>query len=125
VSPAEFVLTRLLDAGISVEVDGADLLLSPEESVTPELLAQVRASKPRLIAWLTWDEQAARDVLDTALDRIGHACTEVASFDADQRRADLEERINLAAQRRNMAAFLAALAEFEHHCLTAYRGPER
>jgi hypothetical protein len=87
--------------------------------VTPELLATVRAFKPRLIAWLSWDEQAARDALDVVLERLDRVCTDLEGFDRDQRRADLEEAINVAAHRRDRDAFGATLATYVEHCLKA------
>ena len=122
--PAELVLTRLWEAGISVEVDGTDLWLSPEERLTPELLAQVRAFKPALVRELTWDEQEADRHLDAALERIGQSCTSLEAFATDQCRVDLEEKINVAAQRRDREAFAGAVAEYERHCLgqVAVRG---
>lgn len=121
-STAEAVLARCAAAGVTVSVDGTDLVLMPRNLVTPEILAAVRVFKARLIAWLSWDEQAARDALDVVLDRIGRACTDLDGFATDQRRVDLEERINVAGHRRNREAYDAALAEYERHCLAAYGG---
>jgi hypothetical protein len=93
--------------------------------VTPELLATARAFKPWLIAWLSWDEQAARDALDVVLECLDRVCTDLEGFDRDQRRADLEEAINVAAHRRDRNAFGAALAAYFEHCLKAFgAGPE-
>ena len=103
-----------------MEVDGSDLVLGPEERLTPDLLAQVRAFKPALIRELTWDEQEADRHLDAALERIGQGCTALDGFATDQRRVDLEEKINLAGQRRDREAFADAVAEYERHCLAAY-----
>jgi hypothetical protein len=123
---AEDVLARCRAAGVLVRVDGSDLMLTPSERVTPELVAAVRAFKPRILAELTWDEDEADRTLDACLDRLGRACTHIDGFDTDQERADLEERITLAAIRRDRAGFAAALAGYEGHCLTRYgHAPER
>jgi hypothetical protein len=80
-------------------------------------LARARAVR------VEWDEREADRFLDAAVDRIGGACTVFAGFGTDQRRADLEEAINLAAVRRDRDAYVAALAAWEEHCLAVYRPP--
>ncbi len=117
---AEAVLDRCRAAGVLVRVDGSDLMLTPGERVTPELVAAVRAFKPRLLAELTWDEAEADRALDACLNRIGWTCTHLDGFDTDQKRADLEEQINLAAIERDRRGFEAGLAEYEQHCLARY-----
>jgi hypothetical protein len=117
---AEAVLDRCRAAGVLVRVDGCDLLLTPSERVTSELVAAVRAFKPRILAELTWDEYEAERDLDACLDHLGRACTHLVGFDTDQERADLEERINLAALRGDRPGFEAALAGYERHCLARY-----
>ena len=124
--PAELILTRLRAAGITVEAHGDRLRLVPAQRLTPDLDAQVRAWKPALLRWLSWNEQAARDALDAALTRIGESCTELDGFATDQRRVDCEEAINVAGHHRDRDAYLAALDAYERHCLAAYsRQPER
>jgi antitoxin component of MazEF toxin-antitoxin module len=118
--PTELMLARLRDARITVEVDGSDLVLEPGERLTAELTAQVRAFKAQIIRELTWDDAEADRLLDAALERIGRACTELESFDTDQRRVDLEERINVAGWRRDWPDYQAALAAYERHCLSVY-----
>jgi hypothetical protein len=117
------VLDRLQAAGVSIAVVGDGLRLTPTERVTPELVATVRTFKVRLIAWLTWDEQAARDALDVVLTRIGESCTELDGFATDQRRVDCEEAVNVTGYHRDWAAYVAALDAYERHCLAAYCPP--
>jgi hypothetical protein len=120
VRPAELILSRLAAAGISVEVDGDRLGLGPEERLTDDLIAQVRAFKAALLRELTWDDAEADRLLDAALERIGQSCTSLEAFATDQVRVDLEEKINVTAHRRDSGAYAAALDNYETHCRRAY-----
>jgi hypothetical protein len=73
------------------------------------------------------DEDEAERALDACLDRIGRLCQDIPDgIYADQALADLEESINIAAQRQNRAAFDQALGAYEAHCMSRYmrRGPQ-
>jgi hypothetical protein len=112
----EAVLDHLRDAGVTVKVRGDQLLLNPGDRVTPELAAQVRAFKGRLLSWLTWDETEADALIDAVLERIGRACRDVP---AGIVLADAEEGVNVAAQHRDRDAFAAALVSYERACLAS------
>ena len=120
-TPAATILARTAAEGLTVTVRGDNLVVTPPGRLSDDLRAQLRAFKPALIRWLTWDEQAARDALDAALDRIGQSCHTLDGFDLDQRRVDLEEAVNVAAHRRDHDTYVVALAAWEAHCLAVYR----
>jgi antitoxin component of MazEF toxin-antitoxin module len=110
----EAVLDHLRDAGVTIKVRGDQLLLIPAAKVTPELAAQVRTFKPRLLSWLTWSDAQANTLIGAALERIGRACRDIP---AGIVLADAEERVNVAAQHRDRDAFTDALIAYERICL--------
>ena len=59
------LLETLRQAGISLRVEGADLMASPAGRLTPELRAALRGRKAELLAFLADDgRQAALDAYD-------------------------------------------------------------
>ena len=114
-SDAEVLLARLADAGIAVASRDGMVVLSPRSAVTPELADAVRAAKPELIRLLMWDDDHAEHAIAETLTRIADRPRR-----GDQREVDLEECVNVAALRRDRAAFDVAIAKFEQHVLAAY-----
>jgi hypothetical protein len=118
------ILDRLQAAGVTVQVRGDRLLLTPADRVTPELVSQARAFKARLIAHLTWSKEEAEAALGACLDRIGRACVHVPDdVWGDVQLADAEEAINVAFAREDHRALDVALTELERLCLGQYGAP--
>ncbi len=46
---AHSMLDRLREAGISVSIDGDDLVLNPGSKVPPDLAESIRLNKPRIM----------------------------------------------------------------------------
>ena len=123
-SAPAMILDRLQAAGVTVQVRGDRLLLTPADRVTPELVSQARAFKARLIAHLTWSKDEAEAALGACLDRIGRACVHVPDdVWGDVQLADAEEAINVAFAREDHRALDVALTELECHCLGQYGAP--
>jgi hypothetical protein len=120
VNAAELILAHLEAAGVTATVRDGRLILSPRDRLSPELEQQARAFRDRLVAWLSWPEQEARDALDISLERIGRGCPDLAGLSLDQRRVDLEEAINVASWRRDWDAYITAITAYEEHCLRLY-----
>jgi len=60
-SSAPAILARCRQAGVRLWRDGDRLAIAPARLCPPDLLAEIRASKPRLLAWLEGAALKLRD----------------------------------------------------------------
>lgn len=58
---ARDLLTNLTAAGLSITVDGDNLVIRPRDLLTDELRAAVKAAKPELVDLLTWEPPAGAE----------------------------------------------------------------
>jgi len=69
---AAAILERLYRDGLSVRTDGARVLLSPREKVTPDLLELVRGNKATILQQLVADSAQGRMPSDPAARALEH-----------------------------------------------------
>lgn len=107
------IMKRLGLAGISATVRGDQLVLRPRTAVTDAIAREVREHKSELMALLTsWDEQHARNAIAATLRRIESQFPQDAALGTtwhDDTLANLEERVNTAAQAKDRPEFDTAL----------------
>lgn len=120
------VLDHLVRAGATVAItpERALTIRAPKGTLTPELLAIVRAGKEDLLtALLTWDQGLADRLLRAALARVAAAYVPTwrRRYAEDAPRwLEIEGRIEAAVLTRDMLAFVGALVAYERFALTTF-----
>ena len=59
---AHATMARLKVAGVALRIDGGNLRCAPADKLTPELLADIRANKPELMALLSGQAEQKIDL---------------------------------------------------------------
>ena len=110
---ARALMSQLDALGLTVEVRGQQLAVTPPDAITDELRLAIREAKPAILRLLTrmpWDARAADDAITATLWRINVFW--VSGADVSEL-ADLHEAVNVACYREDLRDTLSALRRYE------------
>lgn len=122
-----YLLLKARDEGLSIEVDGGDLAVSPGGRISPELRDELIAHKPELVEYLEWgsDERACQLVRD-ALEYLAVEYIRAELPDYDSGLLEGPERaIDEAYAARDMFALRVAVREWVRVGVAAFGAKER
>lgn len=112
------LLVKVEDAGLTVQVDGDNLVVKPKARITPELRAEMLARKADLLEHLRWDEDEAYTLLKNALMYVAeryHDGDDTGPLDV------LGDRIDAAFRAEDMFALRSAVREYVYVAVSMFR----